>query len=153
MHKLAIVGGGKMGEALVTGLIQSGWASPDEIVVSEIHEERREHLAKEHGIHVTGDTAEAVGSAGAVLLAVKPQDIDEVLRAMSGVVRPGQLVMSIAAGIPIEVIERHLAGGVPVVRAMPNTPALLREGAAAIAAGSHASADDMATTSASRTES
>ncbi|MCA1830773.1 MAG: pyrroline-5-carboxylate reductase [Actinomycetota bacterium] len=144
MAKLAIIGGGKMGEALVAGLLDAGWAEPDEIVVAEIHEERREQLVKTHGVRATGDVAEAVAEASNVLIAVKPQDIDDVLGAMAGVVRPQQLVMSIAAGIQIGLIERKLGGAVPVVRAMPNTAALLREGAAAIAAGTHATPEHMA---------
>lgn len=144
MVKLAIVGGGKMGEALVAGLTHSGWASPEEIVVAEIHEERRDHLHKEHGVGVTGDNVEAARGARTILLAVKPQDMDGVLDELSGVVTSEQLVMSIAAGIPISLIERRLGANVPVVRAMPNTPALLREGATALAAGTHATPDHMA---------
>jgi pyrroline-5-carboxylate reductase len=144
MLKLAIIGGGKMGEALIGGLIHSGWAEPDEIIVAELHEERREALAKTYSIRVTGDNAEAVREASAVLLAVKPQDIDSVLDEIGSVVTAEQLIMSIAAGIPIARIEARLPADVPVVRAMPNTAALLREGAAAIAAGSHATAEHMA---------
>lgn len=144
MHKLAIIGGGKMGEALVGGLTHSGWASPDEIVVAEIHEARREYLEKTFGVHVTGDNAAAVRDAETVLLAVKPQDFDDVLAQIAPAVGAGKLVLSIAAGIPISLIERRLGDGVPVVRAMPNTPALLREGATAIAGGAHASGEHVA---------
>jgi pyrroline-5-carboxylate reductase len=144
MIKLAIVGGGKMGEALVAGLLHAGWASPDEIVVSEIHPERRDQLHKDYGVAVTGDTAEAVRGAPVVLLAVKPQDFDDVLDAIAPVVTPAQLVLTIAAGIPIRVIEGRFSEPVPVVRAMPNTPALLREGATGLAAGTHATPEHMA---------
>jgi pyrroline-5-carboxylate reductase len=143
MRKLAIIGGGKMGEALIGGLTQSGWAKGDQIVVSEIHATRRDFLAERYSVSVTDDSVAAVRDAEAVLLAVKPQDIDEVLSTIGPAVRAEQLVLSIAAGIPIRVIERHLTVGVPVVRAMPNTPALLREGAAAIAAGSAAGPEHM----------
>jgi pyrroline-5-carboxylate reductase len=144
MLKLAIIGGGKMGEALIGGLTHSGWAEPEEIVVSEIHEERREYLAKTFGVRVTDDTAEAVTDSKTVLIAVKPQDIDAVLATMAPVVTHDHLVMSIAAGIPISLIERRLGDSVPVVRAMPNTPALLREGAAALAGGTHATPEHLA---------
>jgi pyrroline-5-carboxylate reductase len=143
MRKLAIIGGGKMGEALVGGLTQSGWAAPDQIVVAEIHAERRAALAQAYGVGVTEDSAAAVAESEVVLLAVKPQDFDDVLGAIAPAVRTGQLVISIAAGIPIRVIEAALGPEVPVVRAMPNTPALLRAGAAAIAAGTHATAEHM----------
>ena len=144
MPKLAIIGGGKMGEALIGGLTQSGWAKGEQIVVSEIHAARRDVLHDTYGVATTGDSAAAVEGADAVLLAVKPQDMDEVLATIAPAVRPEQLVITIAAGIPIRVLERHLAEGVPVVRAMPNTPALLREGAAGIAGGTHATQEHMA---------
>lgn len=144
MLKLAIVGGGKMGEALIAGLIHAAWAQPEEIIVAEIHEERRAALAKAYGVCVTGDIGEAVRKAESVLLAVKPQDIDAVLDAVSSAASPDHLVMSIAAGIPIALIERKLGKKVPVVRAMPNTPALVREGAAAIAGGTYATPRHMA---------
>lgn len=144
MFKLAIVGGGKMGEALIGGLTHSGWAEPEEIVVSEIHQERREYLAKTFGVRVTDDTAAAVTESETVLIAVKPQDIDAVLADMAPVATAAHLVMSIAAGIPIALIERRLGDSVPVVRAMPNTPALLREGAAALAGGTHATPEHLA---------
>lgn len=144
MHRLAIVGGGKMGEALVGGLIHSGWAQPDQIIVAEIHESRRDALAAEYQVSTTADTIEAVKDCPTVLLAVKPQDMDAVLEVCSGVITTEQLVLSIAAGIPTAYIERRLGANVPVVRAMPNTPALLREGATAIAAGTHATDEHMA---------
>src|SRR5438445_8196740 len=144
MAKLGIIGGGKMGEGLIGGLVQSGWAEPDEIIVCEIHEERRGYLGKQYGVATTADAAEAVRQAKTVLVAVKPQDIDDVLAAMAAAITPEHLVMSIAAGIPIAVLQNRLGPGVPIVRAMPNTAALLREGAAAIAAGEHATPEHMA---------
>ncbi len=144
MLKLAIIGGGKMGEALVGGLTQSGWADPSEIVVCEIHEERRTYLEKNFGISTTGDPQEAVRGSMTVLLAVKPQDMEEVLEQIAPAVTADHLLMTIAAGIPIAFYESRITAEVPVVRAMPNTPALLREGAAAIAGGTHATAEHMA---------
>jgi pyrroline-5-carboxylate reductase len=143
MYKLAIIGGGKMGEALVAGLLHAGWAEPDEIAVAELHEARRDWLHKEYGIAALADNAEAARGSTTVLLAVKPQDIDGVLSDLSGVVGADHLVMSIAAGIPIALIESKLGADIPVVRAMPNTPALLREGATGLAAGTHATAEHM----------
>lgn len=142
--KLAIVGGGKMGEALVGGLLESGWAEPAEILVAEIHEERREYLSRAYGIGVSDDNAAAAGVTRSVLLAVKPQDIDAVLDDIASAVTAGHLVMSIAAGIPIARIEGRFAEPVAVVRIMPNTPALVREGAAGIAPGRHATPEHLA---------
>lgn len=144
MRKLAIIGGGKMGEALVGGLVDAGW-KPTDIVVSEIHEERRAFLEKSYGIAVTDDSVEAVKDAATILLAVKPQDMETVLAEIAGFLNEGQLLMSIAAGIPIAFFESRLTAHVPVVRAMPNTPALLREGAAAIAGGTFATPEHMQT--------
>jgi pyrroline-5-carboxylate reductase len=144
MSRLAIIGGGKMGEALVAGLTHSGWCDPVDIVVSEIHAARREHLTKAYGVTVTDDSVEAIRGAESILLAVKPQDMEVVLDLIGPTVEASQLVMTIAAGITIARLESHLRGDVPVVRVMPNTPALLREGAAAIAAGTHATDAHMA---------
>src|SRR6266700_4151701 len=116
MAKLAIIGGGKMGEALIGGLVHSGWSEAEEIVVCEIHEERRGSLAKEYGVATTADATEAVRLAKTVLVAVKPQDIDDVLAAMAAAITPEHLVMSIAAGIPIAVLQKRLGPGVPIVR-------------------------------------
>lgn len=142
MAKLTIIGGGKMGEALIGGLLHAGWSPPD-IVVAEIHEERRAYLTKTYGIPVLSDVVEAIAESPTVLLAVKPQDMEATLDEMAGFIRSDQLVISIAAGIPIEMIERRFGKHVPVVRAMPNMAALVREGAAAIAAGTHATPEHM----------
>ena len=143
MHKLAIIGGGKMGEALISGLVHSGWGEPAEIIVCEIHAERREALGKAYGVTVTDDVVAAVRDSSVVLLAVKPQDMETVLGEISAFVTPQHLLITIAAGIPISFLQNRLAANVPVVRAMPNTPALLREGAAAIAGGTHATESHM----------
>jgi pyrroline-5-carboxylate reductase len=144
MRKLAIIGGGKMGEALVGGLVEAGW-KPADIVVSEIHEDRRAFLEKSYGIAVTEDSVEAVRDAETILLAVKPQDMETALAEIAGFLNESQLLMSIAAGIPISFFESRLTAHVPVVRAMPNTAALLREGAAAIAGGTFATPEHMQT--------
>jgi pyrroline-5-carboxylate reductase len=147
-----VVGGGKMGEALVAGLIRTGWTSPEAMVVVEQYSARRGELANlHHGLRVAGTVAEASSREpiqGAVV-AVKPADVREVCQALatSGVPR----VLSIAAGVTIDSLERWLApesepGPAPaaVVRAMPNTPALVAAGAAAISPGTTAGSDDVA---------
>jgi pyrroline-5-carboxylate reductase len=136
--RLAIVGGGKMGEALLAGLLGSQWARADEIVVVEPIEARRKELAS---TFVDVDiTAEPLTSEGAVI-AVKPHDVESACRSLAeaGVTR----VLSIAAGVPLASLERWLGDGTPVVRAMPNTAALVGAGAAAIAAGTWAGEDDL----------
>jgi pyrroline-5-carboxylate reductase len=143
MGKLAIVGGGKMGEALVGGLVHGGWPAGD-VSVCEQHAERCAELSDRFAIAATADVGDAIKGAATIVLAVKPQDFDTVLGQLAPVIEAGTLVVSIAAGITTRFIESRLPAGTPVVRAMPNTPALLGEGITAIAAGSHASADDMA---------
>ncbi|MFP5224151.1 MAG: pyrroline-5-carboxylate reductase [Actinomycetota bacterium] len=143
MAKVAIVGGGKMGEALLGGLVHAGW-NPSDLTVCEQHEDRRKVLADAYGIGCVGDIAQAVADAQTVVLAVKPQDFDGVLNELGAAIGPDCLVLSIAAGIPTRFIESRMPAGVPVVRAMPNTPALLREGVSAIAPGSHATTEHLA---------
>src|SRR5437763_10345176 len=136
--RLAIVGGGKMGEALLAGLLGAQWARAEEIIVVEPIEARRKELA---ATFVDVDiTPEAIACDGAVV-AVKPNDVESACR---GVAEAGvQRVLSIAAGVPLAKLERWIGDGTPVVRAMPNTPALIGAGAAAIAAGTWAGDADL----------
>jgi pyrroline-5-carboxylate reductase len=138
MMKLAVLGGGKMGEALVAGLLASGWRKPEESVVTGRQQERLIELRKTYGIEVTLDNAKAVAEADVVVLAVKPQDIQLLLADISDHVTPDQTILSIVAAIPTSLIEQALGASVPVVRAMPNTPSVVHEGMAGIAAGRHA---------------
>jgi pyrroline-5-carboxylate reductase len=138
MARLVLVGGGRMGEALLGGLLSAGWAGPTELCVVEKLADRRSELDKRFpGVVVV---AEPLAADGAVV-AVKPDDVPAACAALAaaGVER----VLSIAAGVTIERLERALGTGIPVVRAMPNTPALLGAGAAAIAPGTSASEADL----------
>jgi pyrroline-5-carboxylate reductase len=136
--KLVLVGGGKMGEALLTGLLAAGWAAAADVGVVEALPERRRDLEERFaGVRVL----DAPEKADGVVIAVKPADVEGACRSVAeaGCGR----VLSIAAGITIARLEAALGPEVPVVRAMPNTPALIGAGAAAIAGGSAASADDL----------
>ena len=132
---LAIIGGGKIGEALLSGLIRRG--GPDGILVCERSPERAAQLAERYGVPAV-DLADAAARARVLLLAVKPQDIDVLLARLTGVVDDGHLVVSVAAGVPTARIEAALHPGTPVVRVMPNTPALVDEGMSVLSAGAHA---------------
>jgi pyrroline-5-carboxylate reductase len=143
MDGLAIFGGGKIGEALVSGLLR-GERTPDDIVVCEMHGERAAHLTATYGVQ-TPDVEAAVGTASTLLLAVKPQDIDTLLALLRPVVGPQHLVVSVAAGITTAHIEARLADGVPVVRCMPNTPALVDQAMTAVSSGAHATEEHLAT--------
>ena len=132
---LAVLGGGKMGEALLAGLVRR--SGPDGVVVCERHPERGAELAARYGIDVVG-YEEAAARSRVLLLAVKPQDLPALLERLAPSVGPGHLVVSIAAGISTATIEAALPAGVPVVRVMPNTPALVDEGMSVLSAGAHA---------------
>lgn len=140
---LAILGGGKIGEALLSGLLR-GDRAPADIVVSEKHAQRADYLTATYGVK-TLDVAEAAGVARTLVLAVKPQDIDALLAELAPVVGADHLIVSVAAGITTARISSRLPDGVPVVRCMPNTPALVDEAMTAVAAGPHADEAHLAT--------
>lgn len=125
-----------MGEALVSGLLSAGWESTD-IALCVRRMERGDELAHATGCVVALDPLEIVRGRDVVVIAVKPRDVDGVLKTLAGQVDPGQTVISLAAGVTTQTYEGQL-GAIPVVRAMPNTPALVREGVTGIAPGSHA---------------
>ena len=136
MNGLAILGGGKIGEALLSGLLR-GERSPADVVISEKHPERSEYLVHTYGVKALG-IAEAATAATTLVLAVKPQDIDALLAELRPGVGPQHLIVSVAAGVPTSRIEAALRPGVAVVRCMPNTPALVDQAMTAICAGEHA---------------
>ncbi|MBK8448146.1 MAG: pyrroline-5-carboxylate reductase [Micropruina sp.] len=142
MTRLAVIGAGVMGEALVSGLLRADWSAAD-IVVADRRDFRRSEMTAAHGIHTTGRNAEAVAEADTVILVVKPQDVSAVLPEISPALRPHTLLVSLCAGVTTAQLESHLPEGTAVVRVMPNTPALVGEGMAAVSAGSSASADDV----------
>ncbi len=135
MTQVAIIGAGVMGETLLSGLIRAG-RRVDDLLVGEKRRERAAELSERYGVSVVGNV-EAAQKADTLALVVKPQDMSDLLGEIAGVVRPGQLVVSLAAGITTAFIESRLPEGVAVVRVMPNTPALVDEGMAAISRGSH----------------
>ncbi len=141
--KIAILGSGNMGEALVKGLLRAGKTPPESLVCTDPRAERREELAKRYGVQVSADNRAAAAQADLVVLAVKPQVIDALLDEIAPAIDARKLVISIAAGVPIAAIARKLGAGVRIVRAMPNTPALVGAGAAALARGPHATDSDL----------
>lgn len=142
-RRLGFVGAGNMSEALIKGLLHGRVLGADRIVASDVKAERLEHLRQRHGIGTTHDNHALVRDVDVLVLAVKPQSIDKVLTEIGRDVRPDQLVISIAAGVPIEALEGRLPAGSRVVRAMPNTPATVQAGATAIAGGAHAHDEDL----------
>ncbi|MCG8915489.1 pyrroline-5-carboxylate reductase [Actinokineospora sp. PR83] len=140
---VAVFGAGKIGEALLSGLLHGG-RSTDELVFTERSTARAAQLTAEHGIP-SADVADAAKRADVLVVAVKPQDIEPLLDELAPVVGPDKLVVSLCAGLPTALFERRLPEGVPVVRVMPNTPMLVNEAMSAISAGAHAGPEHLAT--------
>ncbi len=128
-----------MGEALASGLLAAGWG-PADLALCVRRMERADELAHKTGCPVYMDPVETVGGRDVVVVAVKPRDVEGLLKALAGHVTDDQTIVSLAAGVTTGAYQRHL-GAVPVVRAMPNTPALVRQGVTGLAPGAHADPD------------
>ena len=135
MGTVAIFGAGVMGETLLSGLLRAGRPA-DELVITERRPERAAELAEKYGVRAVGNT-EAADLADTLVLVVKPQDMGALLEEIAPHVRPGNLVVSLAAGITTTFLETRLPEGRAVVRVMPNTPALVDQGMAALSGGLH----------------
>jgi pyrroline-5-carboxylate reductase len=140
---LGFLGAGNMAGALIKGLLHSGAVDPSRIVASDMKPERLKQLEAAHGIRTTTDNHALVRDVDVLVVAVKPQVVDKALTAIGREVKEGTVVISVAAGVPIAALEARLPPGARVVRSMPNTPAICLGGATAIAAGTHATEDDM----------
>jgi pyrroline-5-carboxylate reductase len=140
-QRIAVLGTGKMGEALLSGMLRAGRRRAD-IVVTARRSDRADVLRERYGVEVVSN-AEAAKVADTLILAVKPQDMGVLLDELAPHVPGDRLVVSGAAGIPTAFVERRLAEGVPVVRVMTNTPVLVDEAMSAISAGSHATEDHL----------
>ncbi|MEV0121389.1 pyrroline-5-carboxylate reductase [Streptomyces sp. NPDC050703] len=138
-QKVAVLGTGKIGEALLSGMIRGGWA-PADLLVTTRRQERADELRTRYGVTVVSN-AEAAERADTLILACKPQDMAKLLDELAPHVTADRLVISAAAGITTASIEERLAENTPVIRVMPNTPVLVDEGMSVISAGSHATAD------------
>lgn len=139
---VAILGAGAMGEALLRGLLAAGWAT-DDIGVAVRRPERATAVEQTTGCRVTLDPVEAMAGRRVVVMATKPRDVGHLLDQTGPAMAPHQVVVSVAAGVPLALYESRL-DGVAVIRAMPNTPALVGEGVTGIAAGTHAGDEDIA---------
>jgi pyrroline-5-carboxylate reductase len=140
---IGFIGAGNMAEALIRGLVRGGHIGADRVIASAPRRARLDELKAAYGIGTTLDNREVARGAEIVVLSVKPQILHKVLREVGDQLRPGTLVISIAAGVDTETIEAALAEGVRVVRAMPNVPATVGAGATAIAAGERAGEADL----------
>jgi len=146
-QKLAVLGTGKLGGILLRAYLKQGLFTSKRVTASVKHPERAAALAKDLGISVTTDNRKAVSGADIVLLGVKPQAVGEVLKEIAPELSAKTLVISVAASVPTSYLEQHLGASkkIPVVRAMPNTPAAVGSGMTGICRGSHANAEHLET--------
>lgn len=140
---LGFIGAGNMATALIKGLVESGAYERGQVAASDKEEKRRTDVFQRFGVEATPSNREVVRRSATLLLAVKPQNMQEVLDEIRGDVRDGQLVISIAAGIPLRMVGDALGHTLPLIRVMPNTPALVQQGISALAAGGSAGPSHM----------
>jgi pyrroline-5-carboxylate reductase len=143
-RRVAFLGGGKMAEALISGLIRSGGRTVDEIMVTNRREERAQELAGKYGVTATLDNGEAVRWADVLVLMAKPQDTETLLSQIREHVTTDDTVISFAAGVRTSFVEKHLPDGVPVVRVMSNVPVMVDEAMSVISSGDIATDEHMA---------
>ena len=144
-HSIGFVGAGNMAEAIIRGLLKGAHITADRVLASGPRQERLDELAAKYAIHTTLSNRDVAKASGLLVLSIKPQIMDKVLREIADHLKPGTLVVSIAAGVDTAAIEDAIPETMRVVRAMPNTPALVGAAATAIAGGKHASETDLAT--------
>ena len=140
---LAIIGTGRIGEALMRGLLSSAWLTPEQVICTDVSEVRCEEIRTTHGVQATTDNRAAVAAADVVLIALKPQVLVRVISAVTDAFRPEQTVISVAAGITTATIQDAIEGEVPVVRVMTNTPVQVDEAMSVLSGGTHAGVRDL----------
>ncbi len=143
VQRIAVLGAGNMGSALIGGILKAGVARPEQVVATTHSAERAAEVSGKFGVQATaGGNREAAAGAGIVILAVKPGKIAGLIEEIREALNERQIVISVAAAMPIKVVERELGRRMPVFRAMPNIPVVVEEGATAVAANDAASAED-----------
>lgn len=141
--KISIIGTGNMGEALISGLIVSESSKPKNIICTDVREDRLDEIRREYGVRTTSDNLQAVAESDIIVYAVKPQIIAAVLKETAEKLDMSKLIISIAAGVPLPAIETCLNKDLRLIRVMPNIAASVKEAASAIAAGEHATKEDI----------
>jgi pyrroline-5-carboxylate reductase len=142
-EKIGIIGAGKIGSAIVRGIIRAGLVGKDQVMASDVSDGLRQSIENEIGIAVTPENGRVCDFADSVILAVKPEIVDSVVKEVAKKVGKAKLLVSVAAGVPLARLEANLAEGARVVRVMPNIPCIVGAGAAGYARGTHATAKDM----------
>lgn len=142
MHTIAVIGAGKIGEVLLSGLLKAGWPA-DRLIATARRPERAAVLEERYGVRVMGN-AEAAAQAEVLAIAVKPQDAAALMSELGPHIPRDKLLISLCAGLPTSFFTKWLADGTPIIRVMTNTPALVDEAMTAISAGPHATAEHLA---------
>ncbi len=145
--RVAFLGAGKMGGIILQALVKNGLLSAKSTVATVAHPERAKALSAKLKVKVGTSNVEAAKGADIIVIAVKPQVVEEVVREIASVIGPKQLIISVAASVPTAMIEKNLPSHVPVIRAMPNTPCIMEAGMTAICKGKYATSSDVALTS------
>ena len=143
VKKLALVGAGKIGEALLSGILSSQLVPVSSVVAADADQTRADYIGEKYGVKAYTNNRQAVAGADLVLLCVMPQRVRDVLREIRKTVRKKALVISVAASVRTALLEQELDRGVHVIRVMPNTPCLIRQGMSALCRGKHASDEDL----------
>lgn len=141
--KIGFIGGGNMGEALISGLVLSGAAKPENIICSDIREEPLTELKEKYNVRTTADNIEVARTSEILIYATKPQILGAVLKETADVLDKTKLIISIAAGVPLAAIEAGLQKELRLIRVMPNICAFVKESATAIAAGKYVQEGDI----------
>jgi pyrroline-5-carboxylate reductase len=142
-ERIGIIGAGKIGSAIVRGITGAGLVSKDQVMASDVSDVLRQSIAKELGIKVTPDNGKICDFANIVILAVKPQIVDSVIKEVARKLGKAKLLVSVAAGVPLSRLQANLGKGARVVRVMPNIPCVVGAGASGYAAGAHATEGDL----------
>lgn len=137
MNKIGFIGGGKMATAIMKGIINSNWCNSENIIVSDKNEEALNSLKENYNVQITVNNIDVVKNSKIILFAVKPFVLRDVLNEIKPYITKEHVILSIAAGISIKTIEEIL-GDIPVIRIMPNTPALVNEGMSTVCKGTYA---------------
>ncbi len=143
VKKLALIGCGKLGEGLLSGMLGSQFIPVERVEITVAHQPRADFLAEKYGVKAHTHNAQAVKGADLVLIVLKPQQVKGFLHEVNKVLRKDAVIISAAASVTTALIERELGHPAHVVRAMPNTPCLIRQGMTSLAAGTHATPDDV----------
>jgi len=137
-RKLGVIGAGKLGEAIVAGLLRQGELAAEDVIASVKHQESTDRVRERLGVRATTNNREVVEASDIILVAVKPQNMDKAMREIADLVTTAHLVISVAASVTTAYIQERLESDVPVVRAMPNTPSLINAGMTALCGGQFA---------------